>query len=120
MKTILIAEDEFSNYLYLAELLEGTESKLLHASNGLEAVDFCRENKDIDLVLMDIRMPVMNGYLATRQIKSLRPQLPVIAQTAYALETDMKGLTSDFDDYIIKPFSRTVFKQKLSKYILFK
>ncbi len=119
MKTVLIAEDEFSNYLYLEELLEGTDTKLIYASNGHEAVEICSKNNDIDVVLMDIRMPVMNGYLATKQIKSIRPDLPVIAQTAYALETDMKGLRADFDDIIIKPINKAIFRQKMQKYITF-
>lgn len=118
MKTILIAEDEFSNYLYLVELLDGTDTKILYASNGQEAVDICR-NESVDLVLMDIRMPVMNGYIATKQIKAIKPGIPVIAQTAYALETEMKGLITDFDDFIIKPISRVIFKQKLSRYVTF-
>jgi CheY-like chemotaxis protein len=119
MKTVLIAEDEYANYLYLEELLDGTDTHLLYASNGKEAVDICSENKDIDVVLMDIRMPVMNGYLATKQIKLMRPDLPVIAQTAYVLETDMKGLKSDFDDFIIKPINKAIFRQKLQKYLTF-
>lgn len=119
MKTVLIAEDEYTNYLYLEELFDGTDTRLLYASNGKEAVDICSGNQDIDVVLMDIRMPVMNGYLATKQIKLMRPGLPVIAQTAYALETDMKGLKSDFDDFIIKPINKAIFRQKLQKYITF-
>lgn len=119
MKTVLIAEDEFSNYLYLEELLEGTGTRLLYASNGKEAVDICAKDESIDVVLMDIRMPVMNGYIATKQIKLLRPKLPVIAQTAYVLETDMKGLKSDFDDFILKPINKAIFRQKMQKYITF-
>ncbi|HEX2968692.1 MAG TPA: response regulator [Bacteroidales bacterium] len=117
MKTVLIAEDEFSNYLYLAELFEGTDTRIIYAANGMEALDICRDNSSIDLVLMDIRMPVMNGYIAAKQIKELRPNLPIIAQTAYALETAMKGLSGNFDDFLIKPISRGIFKQKVSKFI---
>lgn len=119
MLSVLIVEDEYSNYLYLSELLAGTGAKVLYASNGQEAVDICSSGEQIDLVLMDIRMPVMNGYLATKQIKALRPGLPVIAQTAYALEMDMKGLKGIFDDFIIKPISKAIFINKLSKYISF-
>lgn len=117
--TVLIVEDEFSNYLYLEELLEGTDTELIYASNGQEAVDICTINKSVGLVLMDIRMPVMNGYIATKQIKALRPDLPVIAQTAYALETEMKGLKGDFDDFLIKPINKAVFRHKMSKYFSF-
>ncbi|HEX2921338.1 MAG TPA: response regulator [Bacteroidales bacterium] len=117
MTTVLIAEDDYSNYLYLEELFEGNEVTLIYASNGQEAVEICSKNKDINLVLMDIRMPVMNGYLATKQIKSMRPDLPIVAQTAYGLETEMKGLKADFDDIIFKPINRAIFKHKLSKFI---
>jgi CheY-like chemotaxis protein len=119
MKTVLIVEDEFPNFLYMVELFDGTDTRLLYASNGKEAVDICRDEA-IDLVLMDIRMPVMNGYIATKEIKALNPNLPVIAQTAYALETDLKELSVGFDDIIIKPISKAIFKQKLSKYITFR
>lgn len=119
MKTVLIVEDEYSSYLYLEELLSGTSANVIYATNGQEAVDICASGQQVDLVLMDIRMPVMNGYLATKQIKALRPGLPVIAQTAYALEMDMKGLKGIFDDFLIKPISRAIFISKLSKYISF-
>jgi CheY-like chemotaxis protein len=109
-KTILIAEDEESNYKFLELLLKGTGLKILRASNGYQAIDLCKENKNIDLVLMDIKMPELNGLDATKEIKKLRTNLPVIAQTAYAMQNDEKiSLEAGCDDYIAKP----ILKEKL-------
>lgn len=103
-KTILIAEDEEYNYLYLEELLSERNPKLIRAKNGKEAVDICSGNSTIDLVLMDIKMPIMNGYEATKQIKKLRPSLPVIAHTAYATHQDEnKARAHGVDGYLAKP-----------------
>lgn len=114
--TVLIVEDEFVNFLCLKSMLDGTGIQIIYASNGQEAVDICQKNMDIGLVLMDIRMPVMNGYLATKKIKTFRPGLPVVAQTAYMLEMDMKEIKNDFDEFLIKPINRTRFKNVISKY----
>ncbi|KOH45929.1 response regulator [Sunxiuqinia dokdonensis] len=104
---ILIAEDEEFNYLYLAEVLSEFNVKLYRAKDGLSAVEQCQSNPDIDLVLMDIRMPVMDGYTATKEIKMNRPELTIIAQTAYAMESDRKkALEEGCDDYISKPIKR--------------
>ena len=103
-KTILIAEDEEFNFLFLEQLLSIRDYNILHAKNGKEALDICRNDENISLVFMDIRMPIMNGYDATVAIKKIRPELPVIAHTAYAREEDLlKGKEIGFDDYITKP-----------------
>jgi signal transduction histidine kinase/ActR/RegA family two-component response regulator len=102
---VLVAEDEILNFRYIEELLADTGVILLHAANGLEAVDICRKRKDINLVLMDIKMPVMNGFEATRLIKEIRPELPVIAQTAYiAGEEKHRSQSIGFSDFLSKPF----------------
>lgn len=102
---VLVAEDEVLNFRYIEELLADTGVVLLHAANGLEAVDICRKRKDINLVLMDIKMPVMNGFEATRLIKEIRPELPVIAQTAYITgDEKYKSQAIGFSDFISKPF----------------
>ncbi|MGE0076918.1 MAG: response regulator [Bacteroidales bacterium] len=104
---ILVAEDEYYNFQYLREILNYTNIEVLHAKNGLEAVQFCETHSDIDLVLMDIKMPLMDGKEAMMQIKKIRPNLKIVAQTAYALVNDKKDLLdSGFDDYISKPISR--------------
>lgn len=118
---ILLAEDEEVNFLYLEELLETEMSlncKILHAKNGKEAVEMCRENKNIDLVLMDIKMPVMNGHDATEQIKLMRPDLPTIAQTAYTSEADReKALEAGCVDFISKPIDRNELFGMINKYL---
>ncbi len=75
--------------------------------NGLDAVNICKNRRDIDIILMDIKMPVMDGIEATRQIKIMKPEIPVIAITAYAYDTDKKRLLeSGFDEYLPKPLKR--------------
>lgn len=105
--TILIAEDEEINYLFLEEILSELELKIIHAKNGLEAVDLCKTNPDIELVLMDIKMPEMNGLEATRLIKEMNQDLPIIAQTAYAMETDKeKAFEIGCNGYLSKPINK--------------
>jgi signal transduction histidine kinase len=118
-RTILIAEDEVYNYLFFEELLVGHGLKIIHAKNGQEAVDLCKLNEDIGLILMDIRMPVMDGATATKIIKSFRPDLPIVAQTAYALEKEIKQITEyGFDGYLTKPIDPDIMFQMVSKYIV--
>lgn len=103
-KTILITEDVESNFIYLRELLRPTEAQLIWARNGKEAIKEVEKNRKINLVLMDILMPQMDGYEASKKIKEIRPDLPIIAQTAYSIEGE-KGKESHmhFDEYLIKP-----------------
>ncbi len=118
--TILVAEDEETSCLYINTLLNsfGYKSKVIHAKNGQEAVDLCLTNNNIELVLMDIRMPVLNGYEATEIIKKSRPQLPIIAQTAYSTSKDIDAaLSIGFDDFISKPINKDRFKKVIDKYL---
>jgi two-component system cell cycle response regulator DivK len=107
-RVVLITEDEEVNFFYLKTLLKKTEALILRAKNGKEAVDIIAEYKGgVDLILMDINMPVMDGYEAMRIIKSKHPNLPIIAQTAYTLNNDRhKCLKAGFNDYIAKPVNR--------------
>jgi len=107
-RVVLITEDEEVNFFYLKTLLKKTQARVLRAKNGKEAVDIIAEyNGDIDLILMDINMPVMDGYEAMRIIKSRHPDLPIIAQTAYTLNNDRrKCLKAGFNDYIAKPINK--------------
>ena len=106
-KTILIAEDEESNVDFLRAALKSSGINILIADNGLKAVEQCKLHPEIDLVLMDIKMPRMDGIEATRIIKSIRCELPVIAITAYAMTNDKEHfLAAGFDDYLPKPFKR--------------
>jgi two-component system cell cycle response regulator DivK len=117
-KTVLIVEDDLYNHSYLEELLSNTNIKILHAWDGEEAVAIVEKHHDISLVLMDIRMPVMDGLRATQIIKNIRPKLPVIAQTANALNQDRKfALDAGCDDYLSKPIERDVLMRKISTYL---
>ncbi|MBI5218921.1 MAG: response regulator [Bacteroidia bacterium] len=103
-KTILIVEDDHVNFQYLKVLLKKTNAQILRAENGQEAIDLCQKNKHINIVLMDIQMPVMNGFEATKIIKGFRKDLPVIAQTAYAMAEDKeKCVAAGCDEYLSKP-----------------
>ncbi|MEW5846144.1 MAG: ATP-binding protein [Bacteroidota bacterium] len=103
--TILIAEDEDSNFIYLRDFLTLKGLRIIRAKNGFEAVNICSSNS-IDLVFMDIHMPKMNGYEATRRIKEKYPNIPVVAQTAYALPLEReKCLEAGCIDYLSKPIS---------------
>jgi PAS domain S-box-containing protein len=117
IKTILIAEDELNNYLLLKELLGDFGCKIMHAVNGKETVEICKSNPDIALILMDIKMPVLDGYSAAIQIKEFKPDLIIIAQTAYALDVEIKRYKDVFDDYITKPIEETKLMNVLNKYI---
>lgn len=113
---ILIAEDEDSNFFYLQVLLKKTSAKIIRAFNGKETVEFCREKPEISVVLMDIKMPVMDGIEATKQIKTFRKNLPVIAVTAHALTGDEhRILQAGCDDYISKPLKKETLWLKLAK-----
>ncbi|MEZ5197335.1 MAG: tetratricopeptide repeat protein [Bacteroidales bacterium] len=103
-KTIMIAEDEDSNFELLKASIYRTKIKIVRAFNGEEAVDLIRNNGKVNLILMDIRMPKMNGYEATRVIKSFKPELPVVSITAYAMsEDETKSIEAGCDMYISKP-----------------
>lgn len=115
-KTILIAEDDFSSYRYLYELLRNENFRILHARNGKEAVDICMKDDNISLILMDIKMPVMDGTAAARTIRSFRPGVPIIGQSAYILESEKNNHTDYFNDFISKPVNKIEFRQKVKKF----
>jgi signal transduction histidine kinase len=103
-KVILLVEDDEINVQFLEAILSPFQVQIIHASNGLQGVELCRSIPHIDLVLMDVKMPEMNGHEACREIKKLRPALPIIAQTAFALrEERQKCLEAGCDDYVSKP-----------------
>ncbi len=103
-KVVLVADDIDINYKLIEEILIPTKAKVLWAKDGKEAVDLCLNNDNIDLVLMDIRMPGMNGFEATKKIKEHKSELTIIGQTAFAHDNDReKCLNAGFDNYISKP-----------------
>ena len=117
-KVILVAEDVDSNFFLIQTILNKTGVHLLWAKNGQEAHEMCRNNYDIDLVLMDIQMPIMSGYDATREIKKIRPSLPVIAQTAYAMSGEKeKTMEAGCDDYIPKPLKKRELLFKIHRFL---
>ncbi|MEZ4829201.1 MAG: ATP-binding protein [Bacteroidia bacterium] len=103
-KTILIAEDDDTSFQVLSRMLRKTNAKIIHCQTGREAVDICEFFEDIDLVLMDIQMPEKDGYQALKEIRQKKTDLPVIAQTAFAMAGEMeKGLSAGFSDFLTKP-----------------
>jgi PAS domain S-box-containing protein len=117
-KTLLIAEDEDLNFLLLEKLLTGANVRIIRAVNGREAVEVCKSNPRIDLVMMDLRMPVVNGYDATKQIKEFCPDLPVLVQTAYVNDADRnKIFECGCSDVICKPIEQEILLFKIRQLI---
>ena len=118
---ILVAEDEEINMLYLETILvemKGVKLEIYHAKNGKEAVEMSKVIKHLDLVLMDIKMPVMNGYDAALRIKEDFPDVPIIAETAYSTESDTDyALTHGCDDFISKPIEKEKLYKLIRKYL---
>lgn len=116
-KTILIAEDEDSNYKLLEVMLRKTHVRIIRAYNGKQAIDYVLGGNDVDLVLMDVRMPVMNGYEATEHIKKYEPKLPVIIQTAFALSGDREtSFEAGCDAYLSKPINANELYRLMKKF----
>jgi CheY-like chemotaxis protein len=116
-KTILIAEDEDSNYLYFKMILSKTKVNILRAETGLKAIEMYNANK-IDLILMDIKMPEMDGLEATKIIKKENKSVPIIALTAFAMENDEKiSFEAGCDEYISKPINESKLLSLLNTYL---
>ncbi len=116
---ILIAEDDETNFFYLNALItHETNYNILHASNGNEAIELFKKNPGIILILMDIKMPGINGIEAIRQIRMISADIPIIAITAYAMLGDEeKILATGCDDYLSKPISKSSLLGTMSKFI---
>ncbi|HMM10939.1 MAG TPA: response regulator [Bacteroidales bacterium] len=113
--TFLVVEDTMSNKALIETFLSRTGVRLLFAYNGLEAIEAVQSDAKIDLVLMDIRLPDMNGLNATRIIKQIKPELPVLAQTAYAMEADRQACyEAGCDGFIAKPYRINEFISKIN------
>jgi signal transduction histidine kinase len=114
---ILIAEDDEANYKYLNLILQGAGIDSMRAETGKEAVEICRRIKEIGLILMDLKMPIMSGFEATRKIKQFRPDIHIIAQTAYAMFDEIqRALNAGCDDYIAKPYNKEQILAMIAKY----
>jgi len=117
-KTILIVDDELVNLILFKKLLSETNANILTAANGIIAIEQCNDNPEIDLVLMDIKMPEMDGQTAMKLIKEFRPDLPIIAQTAYALQNEKEMfLNNGFDGYVSKPIKKEILMDTIKKHI---
>ncbi|HAN76474.1 MAG TPA: response regulator [Bacteroidales bacterium] len=115
-KTILIAEDEQTNYNYLVAVLENTKAKVIRAKNGEDAVQIIKSN-EISLVLMDIRMPELSGYEAILKIKAYNKKMPIVAQTAYAMFDDKDRIVkAGCDDFLAKPIRPALLIETIAKY----
>ncbi|PCH49360.1 MAG: hypothetical protein COC22_06685 [Flavobacteriaceae bacterium] len=115
--TILVAEDEEYNMMYIHELFSKTNFKIIEADNGKKAIDLFDKHPEIDLILMDIKMPIMDGNAAMKAIKKKKPTLPIIALSAFAMESDKKeAIKEGFDAYLTKPIDRKLLFSIIGKY----
>ena len=111
---ILVAEDDNINFLLIENILKSYNFKIIRAKDGVEAVEFCKTNQEIDLVLMDIKMPNLDGYEAFTEIRKINPTIPIIAQTSYSFEEELDKIKKlGFNNFISKPIQ----KQKLLELI---
>jgi len=117
-KTILVAEDEELNYKILNSYLSKTKARILRAENGEKAIEICQQEK-INVILMDIQMPVMDGYETAQRIKALNINVPIIAQTSYAMANEKeKCIDAGCDDYITKPLNLDQLLSLIDKFIV--
>ena len=114
---VLIAEDDEYSELFLELVVKKISKKIIKAKTGFEAVEACRKHTDIDLVLMDVQMPLMDGYEATRQIRQINKDVVIIAQTAFGLSGDKeKAIMAGCNDYISKPIQREKLVNLMQKF----
>ncbi|MBN1142931.1 MAG: response regulator [Bacteroidales bacterium] len=113
---ILIAEDDISNFNYIKKLLQKANALVHHAENGRKVLEIMTDHPEIKLILMDIKMPAMDGIETLHELRKLNIQIPVIAQTAYALANDRERLSEEgFDEYISKPISAPLFYKMVAE-----
>jgi CheY-like chemotaxis protein len=118
MNKVLIVENDLVSQELLVEMIQELTKEILFAENGLDAVEICKANKNIDLILMDIKMSGMNGYEATKEIRTFNKDVIIIAQTAYGLLGDEeKSINAGCNDYISKPIDEKLLKEKIEKYL---
>jgi two-component system cell cycle response regulator DivK len=116
-KVILVVEDEDHNFAYIHEILKRTHVTILRAETGVKAIERAQK-EPIDLVLMDIKMPEMDGLVATMEIRKILPDIPIIAQTAFAMEKErLACLDAGCDDYIAKPFEPLKLIERMKHYL---
>ena len=115
---LLIVEDDVVSSYYLETILKDDFRRITIVENGMEAVDYCKKNPEVDLVLMDIKMPVMNGYDATKEIRKFNKDVLIIAQTAYAMHGDKeKSIEAGCNEYIVKPINKVMLVKTINRLI---
>jgi len=106
-KVVIVAEDDYVSFILLEVLLAGYNFKLVNTYNGKQTIEALKKYPDAVLILMDLKMPVMDGYIATREIRKFNKDIPIIAQTAYALSGDsQKALDAGCNSYVTKPIKK--------------
>jgi two-component system cell cycle response regulator DivK len=117
-KSILVADDELTNFILVEKTLKKTNIKVFHAENGEQAVEIFEKNPEINIILMDIRMPEMGGLEATKHIRNVNRDTPIIAFTAFALSDD-EAIALEFgcDDYISKPVRPEFLLRKINEHL---
>jgi CheY-like chemotaxis protein len=119
VKKILIAEDQLANFIYLEESLSDLDYEIIHSINGAKAVEEIKTSPDISLILMDLRMPIMDGFEATEEIHKINSQIPIIAQTAFTSpEIIIQIKNSGFVSYLSKPIEPEDLINAVKKYAL--
>jgi CheY-like chemotaxis protein len=113
---VLIAEDDLNSYLIYSSYLKDVSWELIHVNTGVEAIETMQKNQDINLILMDIKMPLMDGYTAAKRIRAFMPNIIIIAQSAYAFNPDKKEQESLFNQHITKPVDRKLLFEVLGQY----
>ena len=116
-KVFMLVEDVISNYQLLYAYFNKSGVQIIHVDNGLDAVNIIKNNIPVDLIIMDIRLPKMGGLEATALIKSMRSDIPIIAQTAFAMQADREMcMKAGCDEFIAKPFRKHELMKILSKF----
>ena len=117
-KTILVAEDEESNFLLIEAMLRETKLKIIHVKDGVELLEKVDETSDFDLVLLDLKMPRMGGLNAMKIIREQNENIPVIVQTAYDhTQHRQKSIELGCDDFLIKPLKKKELLETINKYL---
>lgn len=117
-KHILVVEDDESSSFILGDMLKDTGAVIEYVTGGQEAVDFIRSHPETDLILMDIHLPGMDGFTATREIKSISDHVVVIAQTAYAFSVDYhEAEKAGCDAFLTKPLRSSLLLEKINSYL---
>jgi CheY-like chemotaxis protein len=114
---VLIADDEEISFMLLKKLMQKGNVEIIRAKNGEEAYEIYKNNPDINLILMDLRMPQVDGYVAAQLIKSESPDVPIIAQSAYSFKDDKENVSKSFNGYLSKPVNKKEFDEVVNKYL---